>query len=490
MPERSTQSKLGEERIRRAGRRIRGGPDCRDIVKALNEATRQFQTFVDASPLAIVATDTQSRVTIWNPAAERIFGWAADEAMGRELPYITEASRQEYTRLKDAVLAGESIAGVEVRRTRRDGSPIDLSLSIAPLRDDEGRIHGIMSVSADISQRRAAERELVEAKERLQALFDSSPLAIHALDAQSCVVLWNRASERLFGWTAEEVIGHAVPVVPPDKMAEHLALRERFYHGDDVSGVEVRRMKKDGTPVDVRLSAAILRDADGQVVGGMGVYEDVTERKRAEEALRSATARQREFMRDVFLSVTDGKFHYCGAEQDLPKALSTVESTIYLTSSSGLAELRRNIRIVTERMGFPDDRVFDLLSATGEASMNAVVHAGGGRARIRSDPERETVQVWVEDTGHGISIEQLPRATLELGFTTAGTMGHGFKIMLQTADRAWLLTNPSGTTVVMEQDKVMPESNWVRAYEHTLDCNATDGKSPGHALASGAMTAL
>lgn len=94
--------------------------------------------------------------------------------------------------------------------------------------------------------------------------------------------------------------------------------------------------------------------------------------------------------------------------------------------------------------------------------MNAAVHGvdGGGEAYAN---ERGTVQVWVTDHGRGIDMEHLPRATLERGYTTAGTLGHGFWLMLNTVDRVWLLTGPSGTTVVLEQDCDAPPSAWLRS---------------------------
>ncbi len=88
--------------------------------------------------------------------------------------------------------------------------------------------------------------------------------------------------------------------------------------------------------------------------------------------------------------------------------------------------------------------------------MNAIVHAGGGTAAVGAGPDG-LVQVWIEDQGQGIDLSDLPQATLERGFTTAGTMGHGFYIILKTVDRIYLLTGPQGTTVVLEQERTAPE---------------------------------
>lgn len=91
--------------------------------------------------------------------------------------------------------------------------------------------------------------------------------------------------------------------------------------------------------------------------------------------------------------------------------------------------------------------------------MNAVVH-GGGQGRVYAS--EDTVQVWVEDTGAGIDVASLAQATLEKGYSSADTLGHGMKMMLATADRVWLLTGITGTTVVVEQDRLSPTADGLR----------------------------
>ena len=121
--------------------------------------------------------------------------------------------------------------------------------------------------------------------------------------------------------------------------------------------------------------------------------------------------------------------------------------------------LRKQARAAAALAGLAEDRVQDLETAVGEAAMNAVVHCGSGVGWVVMTAG--TVQVWVTDTGLGISMESLPRATLERGFTTAGTLGHGFYLMLSTADRVSLLTGPTGTTVVVEKNKQDPAPSWM-----------------------------
>ena len=181
----------------------------------------------------------------------------------------------------------------------------------------------------------------------------------------------------------------------------------------------------------------------------------------ANHALAEMAGWQRDFLRDVLASVTDGKLNICMAAQDLPAQLEGEwGQPISLTPLNGLRELRCTTLEAAAERGFTEARMQDLVTAVNEAGMNAIVHAGTGSARVYHSPDG--VQIWVEDTGKGITMENLPRATLSRGFTTAGTLGHGLKMMLQTADRLWLLTGPTGTTVVLEQERLIAEPLWAR----------------------------
>jgi anti-sigma regulatory factor (Ser/Thr protein kinase) len=159
-------------------------------------------------------------------------------------------------------------------------------------------------------------------------------------------------------------------------------------------------------------------------------------------------------MRDILSSVTEGKLCLCESAADLPAPLPEASEPIALSSGT-LSVLRRAVRATLAQEGFSQEGIADLMTAVSEAGMNAVVHAGGGTGQVFTNGNGN-VQVWVQDRGSGIAVDRLPRATLQRGYTTAGTLGHGFKMMLQTASRVWLLTGPSGTTVVLGQDRDAP----------------------------------
>ncbi|MEK7220461.1 MAG: ATP-binding protein, partial [candidate division NC10 bacterium] len=151
--------------------------------------------------------------------------------------------------------------------------------------------------------------------ETLRALVRASPLAIMALDPAGNVKTWNPAAERIFGWSIEEVLGRPLPIVPDEKQEEFLALRQRVLQGESYTGVEVRRKKRDGSPIEISISTAPLRDAHGEISGIMGVVADVTERKRMVEALIRRT-RQLDALRAVGTEIT--------RELDLPTLLGLI----------------------------------------------------------------------------------------------------------------------------------------------------------------------
>lgn len=183
-------------------------------------------------------------------------------------------------------------------------------------------------------------------------------------------------------------------------------------------------------------------------------------RQEAQAALVSGAERQRRFLRDMVSSMTEGKFHLCLGETDLPAPLSRTSEEVELGVRS-MRVLRLRVKGMTEALCFDKERAQDIETGVGEAAMNAATHGGGGVGWVCADQDRGMVQVWIIDTGQGITDEALPRV-LEKGVSTAGTLGHGFWLMLRTCDRVHLLTGPFGTTVVLEVDRTPPAPIWLQ----------------------------
>jgi diguanylate cyclase (GGDEF)-like protein/PAS domain S-box-containing protein len=133
---------------------------------------------------------------------------------------------------------------------------------------------------------RAATEELQRARDTLAAVIDASPVAIVCSDTNRRLLLWSRGAEQIFGYQAGEVLGRRTPIVPPGEEAASQALFERAFRGETIRDIQLRRMRKDGTLVDIRGAAAPMYNADGTIRSVAWAYEDVTDRRRAEEQLR------------------------------------------------------------------------------------------------------------------------------------------------------------------------------------------------------------
>ena len=188
------------------------------------------QALIDSSPLALVEFGLDTRIRLWNPAAERIFGWTREEMLGRGgLPMAPDSKRAEAEELFARVRAGESVNDLETVRLRKDGTLVAVSIAAAPVRDGSGSVVGNMVAYTDITERKAQE-------ERLQALIDSSPVALVEFGLDTRIRLWNPAAERIFGWTREEMLGRGgLPMAPPRKRAESEDLFARVHAGESVN---------------------------------------------------------------------------------------------------------------------------------------------------------------------------------------------------------------------------------------------------------------
>ncbi len=238
----------------------------------------RLQALIDSSPLALVEFGLDTRIRLWNPAAERIFGWTREEMLGRDgLPMAPPPKRGEAEDLFVRVREGEFVNDYETVRLHKDGALVAVSIAAAPVRDGAGRVIGNLVAYTDITERKAQEQ-------RLQALIDSSPLALVEFALDTRIRLWNPAAERIFGWRRDEILGRGgLPMAPPAKRAESEALFAQVLAGQAVNDYETVRRRKDGSLVAVSIAGAPVRDGSGRVVGNLVAYTDITERK-AQEA--------------------------------------------------------------------------------------------------------------------------------------------------------------------------------------------------------------
>ena len=159
-----------------------------DPVAELRRSEERLQAVIEASPVAILEVDLDTRVVRWNPAAEQIYGWRADEVLGQPPPFVPESHREEFEHLLGEIRGGRAYTGIETVRRRRDGSLVDVEISAAPVRDARGAVTSHIVVFSDISRRKLQERELRELNgelaRRLGDLADSRRRIVTAADTE------------------------------------------------------------------------------------------------------------------------------------------------------------------------------------------------------------------------------------------------------------------------------------------------------------------
>jgi two-component system, cell cycle sensor histidine kinase and response regulator CckA len=301
----------------------------REAEIALREATHTLRGVIHASPLAVLLLDPEGRITLWNPAAERIFGWSEGEVLGRFNPTVPEEEAEAFRVFLSRALAGETFTNVGGRRRRKDGTLLDVLVSTAPLRDAEGTIAGNISIIADVTERKRAEEalaayrqhleelvrertaELTQANEKLReevaerkraeaALrkeqdFSSRILGVAnalivVLDREGRIVLFNRKCEEVTGWSEAEVRGRPIwDILLPERFVP--VAREEFARlgeRDAFSRFENSWLTRGGRERIVEWSNAVLRDETGEVALVIGTGVDITDRRSLEEQLRHA----------------------------------------------------------------------------------------------------------------------------------------------------------------------------------------------------------
>jgi PAS domain S-box-containing protein len=264
-----------------------------------------LEQVVGEIPAAVFVIEAPSgRIAYANPGGKEM-----TERLGRAIPDELTADWEIYRPdgepylmeewpLVRSITSGETVVDEEYFNVLPDGSRMIVRCSSSPIYDDEGQLVAGVLVMNDVSDDRAREERLTY----LAGLLDNTEDAIVALDSEWYVTVWNKGAERMYGWTAEEVLGrHTLEVAKLDiSDAERAEFRlAATEHGRARAEVVVNR--KDGTTIPVELITVALRDTRGEVTGFLGIHRDITERKRAEQALREAQ-RQSETMLE---SITD-----------------------------------------------------------------------------------------------------------------------------------------------------------------------------------------
>jgi len=248
------------------------------------EGEALLAAIVDSSDDAIISKDLNGIIRSWNSAAQRIFGYTPEEVIGQSITMLAVPENVgEIPRILERVARGERIDHHETKRRTKDGRVLTVSLTISPIRDSSGVVVGASKVARNITDQKRA----VEVQQRLAAIVESSDDAIISKDLNGIIQTWNKGAERIFGYTADEVIGKPVSILAiPERRSEMPEILSFIRRGERVEHYETIRQRKDGQPIQISLTVSPVRNAAGEIIGASKIARDVTVAKKLEQDLR------------------------------------------------------------------------------------------------------------------------------------------------------------------------------------------------------------
>jgi len=274
--------------------------------KRAEEAQSRLAAIVASSDDAIISKDLNGVITTWNSGAERLFGYSAQEAVGQPITLLIPPNRvDEEDLIIGRIRRGEAVEHFETVRCRKDGTLVEASITVSPIRDREGTVVGASKIARDITERKAVEAEVRDSEARYRTLFDLGPVAVYSCNAAGVIETFNRRAAEL--WGREPALGDATErfcgsfkMYRPDgglmphgqcPMAEVVAGTL-----SEVRDGEVVIERPDGTRLTVIVNIRPLKNHRGEITGAINCFFDITERKQFEETLRDADRRKNEFL--------------------------------------------------------------------------------------------------------------------------------------------------------------------------------------------------
>ena len=287
---------------------LEDGAARRSAEDEMHASARRLSAILDAAPVPIIAMAPGGLVTSWNPAAERVFGWSAEEVVGRPNPTIPPERREELAEEVARASAGNAVVGLATQRTRRDGTPIEVLVSTAALPEASGPAAGLVALLVDLTELRRTEAALRAREAQFSLVHDNAYDVIFVISVESDgrfrFLSVNRRFLEVTGLAEDQIVGKLVQeVIPEPAHALVLGKYQEAIRGKQPAHWEEVSVYPAGTRAG-EVTVAPVFDAAGTCTQLIGTVHDITERRRAEEALRASERKYRA----LFTESRDGIF--------------------------------------------------------------------------------------------------------------------------------------------------------------------------------------
>ncbi len=349
-----------------------------------------------------------------------------------------------------ADLEAESYIGVPLFDSNRQPLGLLAAIKRVPIENPDFAEYIMRIFAARTSgemERKRSLQELLDEKKLTETIVDSLPGLFYMFDDHGNVIWRNKAFQEAAGLDLDERAPTKAFafVLDDDKELAARSVDEAFETG--AATAEIRARRADGSVHTLYCTGARVEMEGSRYVVGTAI--DITELKQAQEALRDVEHDKRRFYRETIFSVTDGKLTICEpAEAEAYVAPALIR--LQIASPTDLVGMRDKVREFCVENGLVGQRLDALISGVGEAATNAIKHANGGTVCLGLADG--AVWVAVSDCGPGIQRLTLPRALLLRGFSTKRSLGIGYTLILDAADRILLATGRRGTTVVLVKE--------------------------------------
>ncbi len=320
--------------------------------KLAERRIRDLAMIVDSSHDAIYGMDLDGRITSWNQAATDLYGYSAAEAIGAEGEFLVpDEVRMEVASVRARVRNGEKVDNYESVRLRKDGSRVDVSITLSPVRNDSGAVVGFSATVRDISERKKADRLLVESELKYRTLFDGANDAIYIADAEGCILDVNKAASEQTGFSRRELIGMSITDVDVPREADKTRQRMDGMRRQGAGFFETVHRTKDGREFPVEVNARLIEYFGKPAI--IGMIRDVSERKMAEDALRTVMSSLEE-LESIVTASPAVVFQWTYSDKGVRQIqfVSNNVSQFGYISSELMSQMRDFDRIV-----HPDDRI-------------------------------------------------------------------------------------------------------------------------------------
>lgn len=257
--------------------------------ESLRESEEKYRQIVETANEGIWMIDLEGQTVFANSRLAEMLGTTIEEVVGRSaFDFVHQEDLAEANKRLSERRKGLLKEQTEFRVRRRDGRPIYMLSNTSPLKNQAGEVTGLLAMISDITERKRAEEALRESEEGFRSVFEGGPVGMAIVGLDSKIMKANRAACELLGYTEQELSSLAFPdITYPEDMTVELSLAESLFKGEiSKYQMEKRFVRKDREILWVNLTATLIRDIKGNPLYGLGIVEDVTERKHAEESLR------------------------------------------------------------------------------------------------------------------------------------------------------------------------------------------------------------